>query len=161
MTAAEIFDQYGLYILLGFLVGFALVWLINRANRKTTVRISKDVLDEGEGPAARNQALIDAPMKNAGQQEIPANESAPAPSGGKDNLTQIKGLGPKIAALLGELGITSIAQIAAWDDAEIERIDAKLGRFQGRITRDNWVEQAKHLSAGNADVFAEKYGQNG
>jgi len=62
---------------------------------------------------------------------------------------------------LGELGITSIAQIAAWDDAEIERIDAKLGRFQGRITRDNWVEQAKHLSAGNADVFAEKYGQNG
>lgn len=147
--------------LIAFAIAFALVWLIARANRTTTVKISRDVLDDGEGPAARNQALIDAPTPNADKDDTATSASAPAPVNGEDDLTQIKGLGPKLAALLKEHGITSFAQIAAWDDAEIERIDAKLGRFQGRITRDNWVEQAKHLSIGNAAVFAEKYGQNG
>ncbi len=162
MSAAEIVDQYGLYIAIGFVVGFVLVWLIGRANRKTSVKISKDVLDDGEGPAARNQALIDAPMKSAGAEELPKAEAVKvASSGGADDLTQIKGLGPKLAALLGEIGVTDFAQIAAWDDADIERIDAQLGRFQGRITRDNWVEQAKHLSQGDADSFAGKFGNNG
>jgi predicted flap endonuclease-1-like 5' DNA nuclease len=62
---------------------------------------------------------------------------------------------------LNEQGITSFAQIASWDDAEIARVDATLGRFEGRITRDNWVEQAKHLSAGDTDGFTSKFGANG
>ena len=67
----------------------------------------------------------------------------------------------RLVALLGELGVTSYAQIAAWDAAEIERIDAKLGRFSGRITRDQWVEQAKLLAAGDESSFVAKFGQNG
>lgn len=69
--------------------------------------------------------------------------------------------GPKLAALLGEFGITSFAQIAAWTPEEIERIDAKLGRFAGRITRDQWVEQARLLAAGDETGFAATYGRNG
>ncbi|MEP1604773.1 MAG: helix-hairpin-helix domain-containing protein, partial [Marinomonas sp.] len=121
--------------------------------------------DDDQSPAARNQALIDAPVKSAGVDDVPAAEAEPAPvptpTKAADDLTQIKGLGPKIAVMLGEMGITDIAQIAAWDDAEIARVDAKLGRFQGRITRDNWVEQAKHLAQGDADAFADKFGNNG
>ena len=86
---------------------------------------------------------------------------APAPGGSGDDLTTIKGLGPKLATMLNEQGITSFAQIAEWDDAEVTRIDAMLGRFKGRITRDNWVEQAKLLAAGDNSGFAEKFGQNG
>lgn len=78
-----------------------------------------------------------------------------------DDLTRIKGLGPKLAAILGEQGVTSFAQIAAWSDADVERVDASLGRFSGRITRDQWVEQAKLLAAGEESGFAEKFGQNG
>jgi predicted flap endonuclease-1-like 5' DNA nuclease len=73
-------------------------------------------------------------------------------------LTRIKGLGPKLAATLGELGVTRIEQIAAWDDAEIDRIDAQLGRFQGRIRRDNWVEQARLLAAGDTAGFESRFG---
>ncbi|MEM8726143.1 MAG: helix-hairpin-helix domain-containing protein [Pseudomonadota bacterium] len=86
---------------------------------------------------------------------------APAPSTAVDDLTTIKGLGPKLATMLNEQGITRFAQIAEWDDAEVARIDAMLGRFKGRITRDSWVEQAKLLAAGDESGFAEKFGQNG
>lgn len=94
----------------------------------------------------------------------PAPAPAPAPatiSATPDDLTRIKGVGPKLVALLGELGVTTFAQIAAWSDADVERIDAQLGRFKGRITRDQWIEQAKLLCAGDETAFVAKFGSNG
>ena len=92
--------------------------------------------------------------------EIPP---APAPSAAEsgDDLTRIKGLGPKIAANLKGMGINSFAQIAAWDDEMVTQIDAQMGRFTGRIRRDNWVEQAKLLAAGDEAGFAQQFGQDG
>ena len=151
--------------------------------------LARDVLAEGAAPAPRNQALIDAPRAmdvSFGELSAAANaqgtaaaplgtdaeagpEIAPSPapeapvptSGTGDDLTRIKGLGPKIAALLGEFGITTFAQIAALTPDEVERIDAKMGRFAGRITRDQWVAQAKLLAAGDEPGFAAQYGNNG
>ncbi len=71
----------------------------------------------------------------------------------------MKGVGPKLRAQLAELGVTSFAQIAAWDDAEIDRIDARLGRFQGRIRRDGWVEQARFLAADDMSGFEGQFGK--
>lgn len=90
----------------------------------------------------------------------PSPEPAPAPSGDADDLSQIKGLGPKLVTILAEQGVTRFDQIAAWTDDDVERIDATLGRFQGRITRDQWVEQAKLLAKGDRDGFSERFGQN-
>lgn len=84
----------------------------------------------------------------------------PAPGTG-DDLTCIKGLGPKLSALLGEFGIASFSQIAAWTPEEIERIDAHLGRFSGRIVRDQWVEQARLLAAGDQSSYVAQFGRNG
>tara|TARA_R100001086_G_scaffold192790_1_gene109979 strand:+ start:237 stop:833 length:597 start_codon:yes stop_codon:yes gene_type:complete len=86
----------------------------------------------------------------------PANASAPA---GGDDLTRIKGLGPKLSATLHGMGVTTFAQIAAWDDAEIDRVDAQMGRFQGRIRRDDWVGQAAMLAAGDEAGFADRFGK--
>ena len=41
----------------------------------------------------------------------------------------------------------------------IDRIDAQLGRFQGRIRRDDWVGQASLLAAGDDSGFAQRYGK--
>lgn len=90
----------------------------------------------------------------------PASATIPAPGTG-DDLTRIKGLGPKLSALLGEFGVSTYAQIAAWSPEEIERIDAHLGRFSGRIVRDQWVEQARLLAAGKEDSFVAQFGRNG
>lgn len=89
-------------------------------------------------------------------------ESAPAPAAAKaDNLQLLKGVGPKMATLLGGLGVTSFAQIAAWTDADIAAIDPQLGAFQGRIARDNIVDQAGYLAKGDKAGFEAKYGALG
>lgn len=62
-----------------------------------------------------------------------------------DDLGAIKGLGPKAAAALNAGGVTSLAQVAAWTEADIERWDTAING-RGRIVRDDWVGQAKKLA---------------
>ena len=73
-------------------------------------------------------------------------------------LGRIPNANVSMAALLADLGVTSFAQVAAWTDAEIDRVDAQLGRFEGRIRRDDWVGQAALLASGDTVAFASKYG---
>jgi predicted flap endonuclease-1-like 5' DNA nuclease len=87
---------------------------------------------------------------------------APAePAGPPDELTRMKGLGPKAAALLNGMGITRYDQIAGWTDADVTRIDAHMGNFKGRIARDRWVEQAGYLAKDDTRGFEEKFGKLG
>lgn len=90
---------------------------------------------------------------------VPA--AAPVPATAASDLTTLKGLGPKVAAQLAELGITSIADLAALSPAEADRIDASLGTFQGRMARDRWVEQARLLAAGDRAGYEAKFGKLG
>ena len=59
------------------------------------------------------------------------------------------------------LGVTGFEQVANWTAADVTEIDAKLGTFAGRIRRDNWIDQAKLLSAGDVAGFEKKYGALG
>lgn len=90
-----------------------------------------------------------------------APAAAPASPSIPDDIALLKGVGPKLVALLQSMGITSLAQIAAWSPADISEIDAKLGAFAGRINRDNWVDQAKLLTSGDIAAFEKKYGSLG
>ncbi|MEA3543552.1 MAG: hypothetical protein U9R77_15745 [Pseudomonadota bacterium] len=85
--------------------------------------------------------------------------AAPADDAAPDDLLRLKGVGPKLKALLIDLGVTRYAQIAAWSDADIAAIDARLGNFKGRPIRDQWVDQAKYLAAGDTAGFEAKYGK--
>ena len=90
----------------------------------------------------------------------PAPAPAPAPvAGGSDDLTRIKGLGPKLAEQLRGMGITSFAQIAGWNDAEVDRVDEQLGRFRGRIRRDDWQAQAQLLAADDIAGYESRFGK--
>lgn len=86
-------------------------------------------------------------------------EAEPAPAAGGDDLSKIKGLGPKLQKLLPQLGLTTYAQIAALTDADLDALDAKLGAFAGRPRRDAWVEQAKFLATGDVGAFEGKFGK--
>lgn len=76
-------------------------------------------------------------------------------------ITQLKGLGPKLAATLAELGYTRVNQIAALTPAEAEHLDARLGAFKGRMARDRWIEQAKLLNAGDKAGYEAAFGKLG
>jgi predicted flap endonuclease-1-like 5' DNA nuclease len=102
-------------------------------------------------------------VEKAKAEKAPKAQAAkPAPTSSiPDNLELIKGLGPKVNNLLKGLGVTSFAQVANWTAADVADIDAKLGAFAGRITRDNWIDQAQLLAAGNIAGFEQKYGALG
>ena len=161
---------------LALAIGLAVAWwLFGRAATPPARSHAPDVLDEGQAPAARNAALVEAPPAAAAftaplpdilggmgeviaiatQDEIDAAvpqaediaeaqpAAAPAAAAEADDLARIKGVGPKLVTLLHGLGVTRFAQIAAWSDDDLARIDAQLGAFAGRAERDNWIEQAR------------------
>ena len=68
----------------------------------------------------------------------------------------IKGVGPKLEQLLHELGFYHFDQIAGWSADEIAWVDVNLQGFKGRVSRDNWVEQAKVLAEGGATEFSRR-----
>lgn len=153
----ELIMAYWPFLLIAFAIGLAVSWFVLVANRRAKVVIERhDVLDDGAAPAMRNQALINAKRDPI---EPVLAEAQDAPVAGSDDLTRIKGLGPKIAAVLHAQGVTTFAQIATWEQAEVERIDALLGRFAGRIGRDCWIEQARLLAGGDEAGFTQKFGR--
>jgi predicted flap endonuclease-1-like 5' DNA nuclease len=170
----ELVRENWIFLVLALLVGLIVAWWLFVAQRRTKVEIAST--DENEGPARRNQALIDAAPASAtpvvppptpeglsgvGEAVAAAASVSPPPSDAKpaDDLTRIKGVGPKLVEQLRTLGVTRFDQIAAWDDAEIDRIDAQLGRFAGRIRRDSWIEQARFLDAGDTAGYEAKFGK--
>ncbi|HEX7761304.1 MAG TPA: hypothetical protein VF459_17485 [Caulobacteraceae bacterium] len=62
-----------------------------------------------------------------------------------DDLTQIVGIGPKLAAALAERGVVQYAQLAKWTGKDLEKIDKALN-LKGRAIRDAWVAQAKRFA---------------
>ncbi|PZO72140.1 MAG: hypothetical protein DI640_13440 [Sphingomonas taxi] len=125
-------------------------------------------------PAAPQPPIIDEPPpaptplapSPAPEPAVPASaEPAPiappvcAQSYADGPVTQLKGLGPKVATQLGALGVTTVGQMAALSESEAQSIDAQLGNFTGRMGRDRWIEQARLLAAGDKAGFEAVFGK--
>lgn len=79
-----------------------------------------------------------------------------ARDGQPDDLKLIKGVGPKLEQMLHRLGFFHFDQVASWTGAEVAWVDQNLEGFKGRVSRDDWVAQAKMLAAGELTEFAAK-----
>ena len=102
-------------------------------------------------PAAAMAPMTPAPT----DADKPATLSAPR-AGGADDLKLIKGVGPKLEAMLHGMGFYHFDQIASWQAREVAWVDENLEGFKGRVTRDDWVAQAKVLAAGGTTAFSDK-----
>jgi predicted flap endonuclease-1-like 5' DNA nuclease len=85
---------------------------------------------------------------------------AQARGGRADNLQRISGIGPKNEKTLHGLGFFHFDQIAAWSQDEVAWVDDHL-KFNGRIQREEWINQAKLLAEGKEDEFHKLYGTGG
>ncbi len=142
-----------MWILIGlaFAGGVIAGWIIRSRSDEAPSRPMLETLD------ATVVAPVDRPATDIKAQPDPAPEPKPEPvpkavsqaqaSAPADDLTQIKGLGPKAAAALNDAGVTQFAQVAAWTTADVETFDALI-KGRGRIVRDDWVNQAKALAKG-------------
>ncbi|ETX14524.1 ATP synthase subunit E [Roseivivax halodurans JCM 10272] len=84
-----------------------------------------------------------------------------APRGeGADDLKRIKGVGPKLEQVVNGLGVYHFDQIANWSESEVAWVDDNLDGFKGRVTRDDWVNQAKILAGGGETDFSRRPDMN-
>lgn len=105
-----------------------------------------------------------APKAEAAPTPAPAASSdgvkpaalAAAREGGADDLKRIKGVGPKMEKMCNALGFYHFDQIAAWTADEVAWVDQNLTGFKGRVSRDDWVSQAKLLASGGETAFSKK-----
>ncbi|PYG34631.1 hypothetical protein [Pelagimonas varians] len=94
---------------------------------------------------------IKAAAKVAPKAETKADADKPAMlkaarNGQPDDLTQLKGVGPKLALALQEAGIYHYDQIAEWTDVQTAWVDENIAGVRGRASRNEWVEQALELA---------------
>ena len=93
-----------------------------------------------EPPAGPERASMHRPT-------TPVTPLFTAPEGEADDLKKIGGIGPALERKLKALGVTRFDQLAAFSDEDVEKVDTALN-YKGRVTRDDWVGQAKTLAGG-------------
>ena len=94
--------------------------------------------------SSKPSSALENPLEDVEEKE-PSRLDAPR-DGGADDLKRINGIGPKIETQLNEMGFYHFDQIAQWTEEEMAWVDSRLS-FKGRILRDDWVGQARDLTA--------------
>jgi predicted flap endonuclease-1-like 5' DNA nuclease len=75
---------------------------------------------------------------------------------GRDNLQRIGGINAEVEQLLNVQGVSRYSQIAGWTASDIARFDRLLG-YEGRIGRENWIEQAQILARGGETAHSREH----
>ncbi len=162
----EFIQEYWPVILVGLIIGLIVGYLIFRP--KQTVRLSDAVPTRphmthanagGEGRNIADEAAAAASDIAGHLLRTQVHSELPGAAGPPDELLQLKGVGPKLAAMLNERGITRFDQIAKLSPGQVETIDASLGAFRGRLERDRVVEQAEFLARGDIEGYEAKFGK--
>lgn len=154
--------EYWSLILLAAIAVVIVVMLL-RPRQRVTLTDSAPVRPHMQGPRREGRGI--AGEAAAATSDV-TGELLAAPvhrelSGGKDpadDLCLLKGVGPKFADALHDLGFHRFDQLAHLSPNEVDRLDAQLGAFRGRIARDRIVEQADYLARGDTDGFEQRFG---
>ena len=132
-------------IILFFPIAVGVMWFFCRP-------VADGVADSGPSPVADEPAKPAAPTPAPAPKAAPKAKAKPEPKpepkaedATPDDLTKLKGVGPKLAAAMNDAGIHNFAQIAAWKAKDVAWADENIKGFNGRASRDEWVKQAKAL----------------
>jgi len=106
-------------------------------------------------PAPSPAPAATSPSAPAAEPTGPARPRRPAPATA-DNLQRIRGIDAPMAQRLAAVGVSRYGQIATWSATEVARFDRDLAA-DGRIARDNWIEQAQILTRGGDTTFSRAF----
>lgn len=134
------------------------------ANEESLVAAESEPIsesDEQQDPPAAEQAEPQLVEDESGtgeksDEQSDAREMVSPDDGEADNLLRIKGIDADLAERLTDSGVTRYAQISNWSPGDVARVSDQLG-VPERIARENWIEQAKILAAGETTVFAHSF----
>ena len=161
----EFIQSYWPVFLVALIIGVIVGYLIFRP--KQTVRLSDAVptrphmthATAGEGRNIADEAAAAASDIAGHLLRTKVHDELPGASGPPDDLLRLKGVGPKLAEMLKERGITRFDQIAKLSPGQVELIDQSLGAFRGRLERDRVLEQADYLARGDVEGYEAQFGK--
>ena len=131
----------------------------NKPASKTTI-VKPEAASKAKPVKTAPKPVASAETDTSGAGNKPKTLKA-ARASGADDLKLIKGIGPKLEALVNRLGFYHFDQIGNWTDDEVAWVDQNLEGFKGRVTRDTWVAQAKALAAGEETEFSQRAKKDG
>lgn len=152
---AELFNAYWPVILIAVAIGIVVGFLIFRPRQR--VRLTDSAPVRPHMNVQPGETVLEHEAEVTTQHII--GSAGSVPSEPSDELERLKGVGPKLAAMLRAHGLTRYEQIAKLTDSEVERLDADLGAFRGRLQRDRVIEQADYLARGDNAGFEERFGK--
>ncbi|MEO6580422.1 MAG: hypothetical protein ABIN83_04655 [Sphingomicrobium sp.] len=139
------------------LVALVILYFLLRRRQRVSLSDSAPVRPHMVAMKETGSAIANA----ATASPITARADVPSPlsSSAGDDLRKLKGVGPKLAALLNQHGITRFAQIASLTPPQVEQLDERLGPFRGRLSRDDVIAQAGYLARADIDGFEQRFGK--
>lgn len=170
------FDTTTILIIVAVLAAVAVAFLVLRPRRR---RDRLERRDDGASPYVASQdrpyvrprSAVDGPQGNSVADEVATaatdvtgevlGVAAHTELVDADDFTRLKGVGPKFATRLNELGVLRYEQLAGLNETEVAHLDERMGPFRGRLERDRVVEQARYLARGDTDGFEERFGKLG
>jgi len=108
---------------------------------ETEKSVTKPTAKKVSKPAkAKKASKPTAAIKPAKAKKTPKPAAVTKP----DDLTKVKGIGPRLQERLALAGIKTFKQLAAVSPEEAVDLDTRL-ELQGRVLRDGWISQAAQL----------------
>ncbi len=107
---------------------------------------------------APRAATMDAPVTQAvttAPAAIPAASPVAMPA---QDLTRIRSIDAMMQSRLNGFGVRRYDEIAGWSASDVNRFGTALG-IGGRVTQENWIEQAQVLAKGGETDFSRKHGE--
>ena len=151
----ELFTTYWPVMLVALLIGLIVGYLMFRPRQR--VRLTDNAPMRPHMTAKTMKTAFGHEAEVTTKHVLGAEGAVPAGPG--DELERLKGVGPKLAAMLQAHGISRFDQIAGLTESELERLDQDLGPFRGRLQRDRVIEQADYLARGDTDGFEQRFGR--
>jgi predicted flap endonuclease-1-like 5' DNA nuclease len=111
--------------------------------------------DLGSLRSVRSRAYQGAPEPGPEAAQRAAAQNRVVRGAISNDLKRIRGIGVLIEKKLNSMGVVTYEHIANWTADDIDRVSQSLD-FKGRIERENWVEQARILSAGGQTEFSRR-----
>ena len=161
----EVLQLYWPVILVAVVIGLITGYWIFRPRQRVTLtdstplRPHMTVAREGEGKGLAAEVAAATSDVTGEMLGARVHSHLPGASGPPDDLTRLKGVGPKLAALLNARGLHRFEQVARLSEADLVMLDEGMGAFKGRLARDQVVAQADYLARGDQDGFEQRFGK--
>ena len=147
MFAIVLFEEAGpntelgwlLYVFLGFFLLMVIIgWLVSRPKA-----VQPHVSPATHGQHEEKIAAVE-PVSAPGLEQAPILPAAQTVS---DDLVKLEGIGPKVAKVLNEAGISTFAALAAANATEIQKTLSAAGLQM--MNPQGWIEQARLAANGD------------